>query len=348
VDRFIELATVEEEKHLMTNLPILARALFGENSYLLNKQAQHSDWATGETKRPDGFIWLPWYGQLWVVEVEWKEGSNFFQQSRAFAKSRVDWEGLSRELRKRLSDFELTLNRAAPGNRDGWLINQIISQTKERHYQEGYLKPHCWVLLGHDGENYDRLRATYEAELKARFTDPQQYLLTMTRVFQGDTASYAVLTQHPSIGCGDLLKVEKSILVPVGLDPSARRQSSTLENLGASVGLFEASTGDSFADLSRSRAPGSCGEVCTYFDLIDAHKQKRISENILDRKTLWREFISKGQLTSAEFKHLSRFKPRAIAGFMKFLVENKIASRFGATFTLNGGVVPHIKRWLDD
>jgi hypothetical protein len=87
--------------------------------------------------------------------------------------------------------------------------------------------------------------------------------------------------------------------------------------------------------------------VCTYFDSINSYKQRKISENIFARKPLWREFVSKGHMTSAEFKQLSHFEPKAITGFMRFLTFNRIASRFGDVFTLNNGVMPHIKKLLN-
>ena len=97
-----ELDIVEETKHLVPNLPILARALFGDNAYLIPKAPHQSDWATQDIKIGDGLLWLPWKRQLWLIEVEWKEGSNFFYQSRAFAEGKVDEEKLFNHLKKGL------------------------------------------------------------------------------------------------------------------------------------------------------------------------------------------------------------------------------------------------------
>jgi hypothetical protein len=85
----IELEIVEETKHIVPNLSILTSALFGKNAYFLDWKRSQKDWATKSFKYADGLIWMPWLGQLWLIEVEWKEGSNFFDQSRAFAKSKV-------------------------------------------------------------------------------------------------------------------------------------------------------------------------------------------------------------------------------------------------------------------
>jgi hypothetical protein len=92
---------------------------------------------------------------------------------------------------------------------------------------------------------------------------------------------------------------------------------------------------------------GEIQKVCTYFDTIDTHKQTKIKGNILNRKTLWREFVTKKHMTSAEFKQLSKFKPRAIGGFIHFLTYNGIASRFADVFMLNNAAAHHIKRLLN-
>ena len=52
------LKVVEETKHLVPNLSILAKALFGENSYLIPKVPNQSDWATQDIKIGDGLRWL--------------------------------------------------------------------------------------------------------------------------------------------------------------------------------------------------------------------------------------------------------------------------------------------------
>ena len=53
------------------------------------------------------------------------------------------------------------------------------------------------------------------------------------------------------------------------------------------------------------------------------------------------------KMTSVEFKRHSKFKPKAIAGFMIFLTRNEIATRFADTFTLNESVIPQIKELLN-
>jgi len=85
----------------------------------------------------------------------------------------------------------------------------------------------------------------------------------------------------------------------------------------------------------------------TFFDSITSHKQKKIIDNILQRRQLWDLFLKNKKMTSVEFKRHSKFKPKAIAGFMMFLTRNEIATRFADTFTLNESVIPQIKELLN-
>src|SRR5262245_60907645 len=99
MEKLVEVSRVEETKHLVPNLPRLATELFGDDSHFLPWFKSHIDWATQKRKHPDGLIWCPWKRQLWVVEAEWKEGSNFFEQSRALASGKVNKESLAGALR---------------------------------------------------------------------------------------------------------------------------------------------------------------------------------------------------------------------------------------------------------
>lgn len=56
--KLIELQRVEETKHLIPNLPILVKVLFGENAYLIDWRNSHIDWATEKHKHGDGLVWL--------------------------------------------------------------------------------------------------------------------------------------------------------------------------------------------------------------------------------------------------------------------------------------------------
>jgi len=88
--KLVELPIVKEEEHLVPNLPMLVKGVFGNTAIFLDWKKSQYDWITGERKHPDGLVWLPWRAQLWLIEVEWKEGSNFFNQARAFANGKID------------------------------------------------------------------------------------------------------------------------------------------------------------------------------------------------------------------------------------------------------------------
>jgi len=83
-----------------------------------------------------------------------------------------------------------------------------------------------------------------------------------------------------------------------------------------------------------------------FFSQRTVHAREKIRNNILNRRSLWNFFLKKGQMTVAQLKDLSHFKPKGIAGFMQFLTRNGIATRAGDLFTLNEAVIPQIKELL--
>jgi hypothetical protein len=208
-----ESPIVEEGKHLIPNLPILVKALFGDNAYLTSKVPHQADWATGKSKIGDGLLWLPWLRQLWLIEVEWREASNFFDQSRAFAEGEVNKERLYLQLKEILEQFGEVLTRYSSELSEGLITKKIIEQTLENHISRGYLRPHGWVILGHKG-NREKLRRDYQKELEDRFRGDKHFILSMARMFVGDFSSYFLLEQYWSKGGEELLKIEDSILVP--------------------------------------------------------------------------------------------------------------------------------------
>jgi hypothetical protein len=214
--KLIELQTVEETKHLVPNLPVMVKAVFGEKSYLVDWRRSHGDWATLKLKYADGLVWLPWLGQLWLVELEWKEAheSNFFDQSRALVKGKIDVGQLRSALKKCLPDVGKVLDQAFPGMVNGYGLDNVIDITIKNHHPGDRFRPHLWVILGHDGDNIPKLRKQYEDELTDRIKGRQHYILSMVRMFSGDFGSYLLLDQHYSEGCKKLDQVERSILIP--------------------------------------------------------------------------------------------------------------------------------------
>ena len=131
-------------------------------------------------------VWLPWLAQLWLIEVEWKEQSNFFDQSRAFAKGKIYSKKLFNKLKEYFNGFERIFNEATPNLKEGYVVEKIINKSIENHVKDDYLLPHCWVILGHNGDNTVKLKNDYERELQDRFKGDQQYILSMARMFQND------------------------------------------------------------------------------------------------------------------------------------------------------------------
>ena len=53
-------------------------------------------------------------------------------------------------------------------------------------------------------------------------------------------------------------------------------------------------------------------------------------------------------MTSDEFKKYSEFKPKAIAGFIRYITSNKIAIRSGNTFTISDDVILSIRKIFNE
>ncbi|MFX0200332.1 MAG: type I restriction enzyme HsdR N-terminal domain-containing protein, partial [Candidatus Hodarchaeota archaeon] len=85
-----------------------------------------------------------------------------------------------------------------------------------------------------------------------------------------------------------------------------------------------------------------------YLRATDAHRRRKIKENILNRRELWEAFMRNKRMTTSEFKRLSHFKPKGIAGFMRFLEGSGLSCMFGDIFILNEDVIPEIGRLIKE
>jgi hypothetical protein len=189
-----EIDTVEETKHLVPNLESFSKAVFGGNSFFLDCQPDHMDWATGKIKRGDGLVWLPWESQLWLTEVEWEESSNFFDQSRAFARGKIDIRKFEDMLKKLIQPLEHNLDPFFGTKvRGEGVMSSIVEQTLNNHIKDDHLEPHGWVLLGHHGANSKSLREKYVKEVSDRFRGKQHYIVTMVRMFTDAFSTYFLL-----------------------------------------------------------------------------------------------------------------------------------------------------------
>jgi hypothetical protein len=102
--------------------------------------------------------------------------------------------------------------------------------------------------------------------------------------------------------------------------------------------------------VSKPEAPTRVKELkktADYFEVIGPGKEKRIQDNILDRRDLWEQFLEKKELRVLDFKKLSAFKPKAVAGFSKYITENGIADRAGDSFRLRENAIGPIKSLLE-
>lgn len=231
---FVELECVQETRDLAPNLVAMAKALFGDHAYVSCRPPRLADWITDARKIGDGLVWLPWRRQLWLVELEWKPGSNFFDQSRAFGRSRADRGRLSTELRTLLGNIEDVLHSAFPGLKEGKIADGIVDQTLDRYFsRDGFLEPDLWLILGHEARPTgsqdsarNELREAYEDEL--RRVANKRYVLSMARMFQGGPSAYILLEQRVSAHCSD--EIRPSVLLPAVAGEAETRNASSSES----------------------------------------------------------------------------------------------------------------------
>jgi len=122
-----EQGRVEETRDLEPIKEVLAQALFGEDALWVNWQKAHRSRDSHETKYPDGLVWFPAAGELWLVEIEWKRGSNFFPQLEAFVGGAIDESKLTAALSDSLRRARQVLAPIRWVDEELALVSRIIS-----------------------------------------------------------------------------------------------------------------------------------------------------------------------------------------------------------------------------
>lgn len=212
-----ELPIVEETKHLTPIREIVSKRLFGEDAYFIEMQPSHRDTATNAVKRGDGMVWLPWQSEIWLLEVEWKNDSNFHEQIRSFAQSAVSKDALEKQLLQKLSPFQDVLKDISHQFREGFLAKEIVKRTTKRYFSEKNGKeiftPDLWVILGHSEKNISSLQEEYKRSIESWYHQTKKrYILSTARAFSNEIENYVLLEQQCSEG---LKHVPSAILFSV-------------------------------------------------------------------------------------------------------------------------------------
>lgn len=197
----------------MPNLNNLTKALFGEDAIFLDRKKAHLDTSTGEKKFADGLVWRPWKRELWLVEVEWQIHNLDFQ-IRAFQKGKHNRKMLESDLRSCLRMWEDVLQDPLPqGFREycnmppGWVLDDIVRQTIENHFNNDKFRPFFWLILGHDSNNINKLLEEYTEDVTNKFS---KFVISSIRMFESSIGAFLLIEQNKYRG----LKLTKSILVP--------------------------------------------------------------------------------------------------------------------------------------
>jgi hypothetical protein len=184
-----EIPNVKETEHLQPYFPRIKDAVFESEALYLDWRGRHDDQGSLKSKVADGLLWLPSKKALWLVELEWKLGSNYLQQVQTFAESKVDRKKLWRELSE-----SLEANRES-GQLSSDLAEARLELTMERHFKGSLLQPNMWVVLGHEGENIDQLLCEYIKVTEAFFKG-REYLVTMVRWFSNHLTEFFLLDNY--------------------------------------------------------------------------------------------------------------------------------------------------------
>lgn len=209
-----EHENVGETENLCPNIEQFIKAIFGEDTYYINYQLEHKNWATNEKRKNDGIIWMPSKKKLWIVEVEWKPApySNFIkEQVTAFARSQIDRNKLEKLLKDCIQD---TMGALLKDKHIEYLIDNqnIVKDTVNNHYDDsGFFCPNIWVLLGQENNNRKTLFTHYEYDVKGYFTGNQEYIITTSRMFSNEFSYYFLLDSYFSKNCA--IEIPKSILI---------------------------------------------------------------------------------------------------------------------------------------
>ncbi len=458
---------VQETRDLEPNVEDCARALFGPGSYYISWRGAHLDSAMGKNKHADGLVWLPWQAELWLVEIEWKLGSNFFEQSRGLSKSKVDSEKIRSALKNALDQEKRILDGTVQSVKEGAVVDGIVSQTMGRYFRGDRFSSNIWILLGHSRGNAKEVLAEYKEEAEARWPgkNDKYYILSKARLYTSDHSCVLLLDQYSNSG----QEVMRSVLVPAKMPQRAVAPTTTLNvpigtnhapvtapiqpdavrspnvvgragqmfsalraisptvtrddillriknslgsysdfavawdhggkefmvlvggerkkpsnacklvmsnpppkagNVARKYGSFvRKSTGEAIAtygDVERSLSGALSGadrhsvlrqqqtasvdsERCTYFAEWNNNKARKFYDNVIQRQKLWDEFLEKRSLKPSDFKRLSEFPPKGVAGFMAYLTRNRIARRMpDDSFVISADTVNAIRIKIRD
>ena len=190
-----EQPVVRETEHLVPRVGQITKAVFPEGLYI-PWQGRQDDQGSLETKVGDGLLWLIEEVELWLIELEWKLGSNYLKQVQTFAESKVATQKLQSVLEKNLKNvWEAFVGHPTSVPVHAKLITQ-------KYCAGDLLKPNMWVILGHEGnetpeqrKNYDKLREQYERVTGGCFAG-RKYLITMVRLFSDAETKFLLLDNY--------------------------------------------------------------------------------------------------------------------------------------------------------
>lgn len=184
-----EIPTVKETEHLEPQIQQIAEAVFGREALYVDWRGRQDDQGSLRSKVADGILWLPKKADLWLIELEWKLGSNYLDQVKTFSKAKVGKKRLQRELAEELEKNAETIGIHPSA------VEYCVQLTMEKWFTGSVLEPNMWVVLGHDGDNISELLQEYQRATGGFFRD-REYLVTMVRWFSDDVTECVLLDNH--------------------------------------------------------------------------------------------------------------------------------------------------------